>query len=341
MIKKNNDCIDVTKIILALMVVVIHSKSFGDNVYPFVRLAVPMFFIFSGYFSFSNIYFIEDGNERDKKVIAIAKRFLKLYLFWFVLLLPYILYVGHYFENGILAGIGTMIHNFFLGSTFSGSWYIMANMLGILIVYLLSKKLSNGKLMFIAVPLYLFATLFTEFRAEIAYMGKLAIVADTYEKIFLTPCFTFIIAIIYIVIGKIIAEKSLEGKLDYKYKTGTVICLGLLLLECYIRRMSELFVINCDCYVMLAPTAFFIVVWLMHVTIKVKNSKTLRNLSTIIYCCHIPCVLVISGIFEVIGFNDPVNALTYIITVCITVCVGLVFLKLEKIPHLGFMKYSH
>ncbi len=78
--KKNNDVIDLTKFILSAFVVAIHAQLFHEYIYPFVRLAVPMFFILSGYFAFANLDPIQDKLEKKRKMLCITQRFLKLYL---------------------------------------------------------------------------------------------------------------------------------------------------------------------------------------------------------------------------------------------------------------------
>ena len=83
---------DIVKFIMALMVVAIHSSLFPMVLYPWLRLAVPMFFIISSYFFFGNLRKVETDKEKNKRLWKYVKRNLILYGFWFVVLLPYTLY---------------------------------------------------------------------------------------------------------------------------------------------------------------------------------------------------------------------------------------------------------
>lgn len=339
--KKNNDVIDLTKFILSAFVVAIHAQLFHEYIYPFVRLAVPMFFILSGYFAFANLDPIQDKLEKKRKMLCITQRFLKLYLFWFILLLPYTLYLRKYFDEGFFHGMLIMIQNFFLGSTFRGSWYIMATILGIIIIYGLSGRMSNASLLLVTVPIYLYATVFTEFSAEIQSVPALRTISNGYERIFGTPCFTFLIALLYIALGKIIADCPPEKRKCSKYTVLFVVCLLGLLLEYGLRRRNAAFPFDCDCLIMLAPTAFFFVMSIFNVQIAVKNAKVMRKLSTVIYCSHMVMLAVVSKALQIAHISDSVNILKYLLTLAVTACLGLVILKLEKVRGLRFLRYSH
>lgn len=47
---------DTLKVVMALFIVVLHTKLWPSVFIPLVRIAVPVFFIMSGYFFFRKIY---------------------------------------------------------------------------------------------------------------------------------------------------------------------------------------------------------------------------------------------------------------------------------------------
>lgn len=103
--KPKLDMVDLTKLILAFMVVAIHTYLLGEYIYPFVRLAVPTFFVFTGYFTFRKIDF-ETDKKIQKNIFRITlKRYIILYMVWFMILLPYTIDNRNYFAYGVENGI--------------------------------------------------------------------------------------------------------------------------------------------------------------------------------------------------------------------------------------------
>lgn len=338
---KNIDSIDLTKFILSLWVVAIHTSLFNNYIYPFVRLAVPVFFIFSGYFSFTKLNTAQNDFLKKEKLIYIIKRYLKLYFFWFVLLLPHTLYIRKYFRDGFFHGFLALIKGLFFGSTFVASWYIMATILGLIIIFYLSRRVSNYSLLLITIPIYLFSTAFAEFSGEIQSVPVLASISNIYEKFLGVPYFSFMIALLYIVLGKILADNVTAS---YKKKRNIILflfCLIGLVIEYCLRLKSNSFIYSCDCLVMLAPAAYFFAAIILNLDIKIKYSKELSKLSTIIYCSHIPTLNVVSKCLQLCHINDPMNILKYVITVLLVICGGCLLLKLEKNHLFNFLKYSH
>ena len=154
-IRKNLDAADVLKFMLSITIVATHTSLLEGYITPLVRLAVPAFFMISGYFFFGRI----NSCDTDEKQIRYLKKSvmhnLKLYLFWFITLLPLTLYVRKYHTMGIFGGLWHLIRDFLFGSTFQSSWYIIALIAGFAIVLLLSRKLPQWALIVIGVVLYI------------------------------------------------------------------------------------------------------------------------------------------------------------------------------------------
>ena len=157
------------------MIVAIHTGFIDQYIYPTVRLAVPLFFIFSGFFAFSKIDSAKNLSAQKSILKNTISRYLKLYLFWFIVSLPLMIYFRYFFKEGFLKGIFIFIRQFFLGSTFSASWFLMACMLGIIIVFHMSRHFSNKTLILLSIPFYLFATLLSEFKGYIISVPKLTL----------------------------------------------------------------------------------------------------------------------------------------------------------------------
>ena len=111
--KSNIDVFDITKFLLSLTIIALHSQLFNPFLFPYLRIAVPVFFILTGYLSFAKLDRISGYSNRKEHLIHIIKRYFKLYLFWLVVLLPFTLYIRHYFENGIIMGLFMFLRSLF------------------------------------------------------------------------------------------------------------------------------------------------------------------------------------------------------------------------------------
>lgn len=341
--KSRLDMVDLTKLILAFMVVAIHTYLLGEYIYPFVRLAVPAFFIFTGYFTFRKIDFETDKKVQNNIFQMTLKRYIILYMVWFIILLPYTIDYRGYFNCGVENGIKSILHAILTKSTFPASWYLMASVYGIVAVYLLSRKLSNKSLLLIAVPCYLAATVYSEFY----YVLQNILPSGVYDvcmkliEVFGEPCFNGVVAIIYIVIGKMIADGEIGNRTAKIYGYGFIGILVILLGEYFFMKRYEFFVYTSDCLIFLAPTVTLFVLWIMNIHIEIPHAKMFRNMSTIIYCIHVPIYETLIIYLNKFGIPNPEGMTGFILTVVITSVIASIIIKLEKCQYLHILQYTH
>lgn len=140
-----NKNIDVLKFVMAIMIVMIHSNVLFN--FPLLRCAVPLFFIISSYLFFKKI---KNVSCEDAKGIYInfLKRASKLYFFWFIVLLPYLI-ITTLLMGDIIVFIEFLPINIIFRSTFPASWYISAYIIGISIVY----KFRNHSLVLLIISI--------------------------------------------------------------------------------------------------------------------------------------------------------------------------------------------
>ena len=158
-VKKNNDLLDVIKFILSFMIVAIHTNLFPSVLYPWLRLAVPMFFLISSFLFFKKVNRCEKATEKNKALKSFVIRNVILYAFWFIVQFPYYFVARGWFDYGFVNGIINILINMIFGSTFVASWFIAAIIIGTVIVFFASKKLSNKALLAIGVVLYIIISL--------------------------------------------------------------------------------------------------------------------------------------------------------------------------------------
>jgi len=146
MVRNNN--LDWLKLVLALMVVGIH---YGDflPVNQFIvlmldngifRIAVPIFFIFNGYFIYNAI---QKGNE-----LNYIKRILYLYIFWSLIYLFYFLTLEH-------RSVGAFFSNLIFG--FNHLWYLPAVIMASLLI-IKTNKMKDSTRTFSFIGLFIIGT---------------------------------------------------------------------------------------------------------------------------------------------------------------------------------------
>ena len=208
---KHDSKYDIVKFILSLLVLAIHSTLYPMVLYPWLRIAVPLFFIMSSYFLFSKLREAPKDNQRSilKKFVV---RNLQLYLCWFIILLPITVYIRRniWFSNSFFENVLIILKSLFFGSTFVASWFITATVIGSLIIYFLSKTLKNDCIVLLfSVIAFCFVTITSSYKSVIANTF-LIVVIDMYIDFFGGLVCNFPAAIFWIFLGKIFAEEKIK-----------------------------------------------------------------------------------------------------------------------------------
>jgi len=134
---KVNKNIDILKYLISMMVIMIHVGYSYEL--PILRSAVPVFFIISSYLFFSKIQDLNNDIERKHYYYHFFKRALRLYLFWFIALLPFTIVVRGWYDMTFLNVLKEIAVGILFKSTFPASWYISAYVIGISISFYLKK----------------------------------------------------------------------------------------------------------------------------------------------------------------------------------------------------------
>lgn len=345
-ISKNNDLLDLVKLILAFMVVAIHSGLLDPVLYPWLRLAVPLFFIISSYLFFMRVNACQDGHDKYLVLKSFVLRNLKLYAFWFIALLPITIYIRNWFYSGFWNGILTIFKSFILASTFIASWFIIALIIGITIIFFASKKVNNTSLFTIGLILYILISIRSSYMflfKDIKSLTELFEGVVSYESVMNSPVNSFPAGIFWIICGKIFAD----GKVKVRIKTSSVVLsvsVVLLFAEWFlIKYFSDKY--NNDFYIMLAPCVLAIFNILIQLKpINLKYAREMRKISIIIYASHGSAIPVLRKILEATVGNIPSVATSIILFILTTlVCVGgaILILHMEKYKYLKWLKYSH
>lgn len=334
--RRNYDSIDVAKFVLSILVVAIHVRPFdGYAVFfrPILRTAVPLFFLISSYFFFNHHKDLSGLEERVLHIEKYVSRNLRLYLFWMlVFLMPTIRY-RQWFSNGILNGLVLWVRSFFMGSTFIASWFIMAAVIATVLVAVLSRYLSNGKLLLLSMIPFCACCLMSSY-GNTAYMqAHMSIFAQSAGFSYNN----YWVALFWVIVGKMLAERTQRETLN----TKTLLLLSLLGIVALYGEQSLIvshgWAAADDCYFSLPLICVPLFLLLLSCDIRIGHARFLRCTSTVTFCLHANLQFVLRDYCQASVSQNAMFAIVLIASWALT----LLILKLEKLPHLHWLRYSH
>lgn len=321
------------------MIVMIHSHVMFN--FPLLRCAVPIFFTISSYLFFKKIKNVSNQTAHEI-YMKFLKRALKLYLFWFIILIPYMIITKLMIGN-LTKFIELLPINVFLRSTFPASWYISAYIIGISIMY--KFRHNNLSLLIISIIFYIIC-------CGVSNYGKLVFNIPVVEHFFSyenTTLLSYIkniylsfpVGLIFIWFGKFLVYRHIDSK-KYKYigYIGAIIGLILLFIENNLIISKGWRIVN-DCYismVLLAPSIFLTVLTFPKTVM--WDSIILRKMSTIYYCSHIPLITLQLYIYKILHINIS-TLLLCICTLILCTIVALLFISLAKKSIFRALRFSY
>lgn len=347
-IKKRNYLVDIFKFIAATMVVGIHCaplnsyNQFLNNVIfqGVSRIAVPFFFMISSFFLFSKMK-LEVGKEK-KVLIHYIKRMGLLYLFWFIVFLPQIIKIRYEVFVPIYGrrkAVIILLNSILWCSSFQGSWYLNASIICAVLVFMLDKKMGKKMTYCISGMCFVLSTTLGSYYEVFSQW-----IPQFYEKCiepFWPPYNTFVIGMLYFVIGKYIAETKKEKLAFWEIRKPMLVISVLLVVFEATYMHTHTFYHAPDSFFSLLPATYFIVICVVYSEININISdkiiKFLRDSSVIMYIVHFAILRFWTNME--IEFSN--SLLKYFATICVSLGISFGIVKLEKIKMLGFLRFSH
>lgn len=342
---ENGNKFDILKLVLAILIVGIHSTGAGMILRPVFRLAVPLFFIISSYLFFLKQCTLSSWRERYKGLKKYAKRILLLYLFWFLLLFPFTIYYREWYVDFGPEKLITIARSFFFGSTFVASWFLMASLIGVTIVWLLSSlKVKNSVILVIGVVIYMLCCLVSNYYNLLSHCPDFVKAYTSYTDIFTQPFNSFPCSILFVGIGKILAERELSPSNKLLWIV-LFFSMALLYVEFYITQHYFKAYYD-DCFLLL-PVACACIFMLIGQSSPRKidyDTKKLRAYSTIIYCCHGTLLSIMHSVLNFLKMNE-INCIIqfamFFITIFLSIAICELLMRLERRRYFGWLRYSH
>ena len=343
--RKNIDSIDLAKGLLCLAVMCTHVNPFPNKfkygIFPIARVAVPMFFIFTGYLFFSR-YNKEEYSKQERFQLLRKQmtRLLVLYFSWLLILLVPALKIRHWFDNGFWPGFRSLVHATFFGSTFPASWYLITCVTGILAVVLLKKILPDYIILLVSAFLYLNCCLMSNYYGLSSRFEFCQSIIAFWGSIHIHPCFSLPGGLFWIALGDFLS-KRLDRIVSFFKRTNLLPVLLTFALACL--YFEEYCIIRLDisrandCYVFLMPACALLFLSVFMCDIHVPFAPFIRNCSTIFYVIHATLKYRLIDIFAERGFvytNHSLFAIVFVI--CLFASIIIIGLSKTK-----YFKWLH
>ena len=319
--------IDWLRLAAAILVIAIHTSPLadfsetGDFILTRVlaRIAVPFFFITSGYFLLSRYH------DSDRKLRHFLKKTGWIYGASILLYLPLNFRNGYFSQSQLLP---ELLKDLIFDGTLYHLWYLPASMLGMLIAWKLVEKLDFSKGLVMALLLYLVG-LFGD--SYYVVVEKLPLLKAFYDRLFELFDYTrngLFFAPVFLMLGGFIADERRKLS-SVEAGVGFLISLGLLLAEALILHRHG-FQRHDSMYVFLLPAMYF----LFHLILLWKGRRIplLRPASLVVYLIH---PLVIAAVWRFSSQNSLFHfGLVCLLSLLFSFAMAALWLRFSfKKPH--------
>lgn len=319
--------IDWLRLAAAILVIAIHTSPLadfsetGDFILTRVlaRIAVPFFFITSGYFLLSRYH------DSDRKLRHFLKKTGWIYGASILLYLPLNFRNGYFSQSQLLP---ELLKDLIFDGTMYHLWYLPASMLGMLIAWKLVEKLDFSKGLVMALLLYLVG-LFGD--SYYVVVEKLPLLKAFYDRLFELFDYTrngLFFAPVFLMLGGFIADERRKLS-SVEAGVGFLISLGLLLAEALILHRHS-FQRHDSMYVFLLPAMYF----LFHLVLLWKGRRIplLRPASLVVYLIH---PLVIAAVWRFSSQNSLFHfGLVCLLSLLFSFAMAALWLRFDfKKPH--------
>lgn len=323
----NYDVVDYFKFFFALCIVAIHTPLWGGAVYPLLlRLAVPYFFVASGFFVGLKVYCRSKVNW-----YAIIRRLLvKLLIFEPISISLILLYQsrnGYTFYESI-----SIVVKHIIFYPYGALWYIQALIIAFLIISWAIKYKKLTSLLVLSLLGYFVALIMNNYYFLIVDCRGAKELVDNLLEVIISPRNGLFVGLLFVLIGMKVAEYK-NMFIQNKRIIILLFCIS------YVFLVIESFALenlpsNDDgglylLYVVVVPLLFAITI---SISRRLPNSVLLRNLSTSIYLMHRPLLMILYPVLGGICVGPVSPELLYVLTVGICIVVSLVIFRFKITP---------
>ena len=334
-IKKYN-MIDLMRFVAAILVICIHTRPFEQISWSIdyilvdiiARIAVPFFFITSGFFYYKKI---QKSGTNNNYIL----RLIKLYLIATVIYLPLTIYKISNSDNSILKEIMIFFRSFvFAGGSASQLWYFTALIFDVFVINIMLKKHIDIKKIFaISIVFYFLGLIAGAYYGIVQYIPLLNKLVNIYLDIFITARNGLFVGLAFTSMGMLIYDNNrLRTKKQCLIRIlvfGIGLVLETILIDKYNLAKGH------NALIMLLPLSYYIFTFLIQIDINGRlDYKKIRKLSTLIFIFHI----IIRDLIQIFLSN---NIVVFLSTTLISILISIIILKLENIKGFKWLENLH
>lgn len=318
---KNTHAIDIVKLIMAFLVVAIHTEPFSGNFWLdkgfgiVTRLCVPFFFVASSYFFF----------QKEKAPLKYIKRLTMMYLIWSLIYLPF---DWTELTNMTLPKI---LERFLWIGNGHALWYLLGSIIGFVIAYLLSRKLSPRTVLIIGAVVLVIGCLKSTYVPMLNRLLPIELSAF-YGRNGLFYGFPYYALGLYIAKTKDQKRGSIAGN-----TVGFIVCFLLLCAESAV--MVLFFKVSATIlWLSVMPLVYFFFMTVKGINIPISSgaARYCRKLSTIIYLTHSAYIYIFKGFVSNIQ-----GWLLFLMVSVASVAVGALIIVLSELKYFKWLKYLY
>ncbi|MDI4644007.1 acyltransferase family protein [Cohnella hashimotonis] len=324
------------KFIAALLVIANHTgplARFGPSADFLIdgaltRIAVPIFFMTSGFFYFRKL--TGDPLADRRHLLRYLGSIAKLYAIAILLYVPLNVYNGYFSSPKF--GTLDLLRDLVFDGTFYHLWYLPALMIGIAMLHGLYRALKPAAVMIVAFLLYAVGLLGDSYYGLIAGSGVLT---GWYSAMFHVFDYTrngLFFAPVYLALGAFVArsEKQRPSRpalhaVLFLVSLSAMLAEALWLREGGIPRQDSM-------YIFAVPAAYFLL--LLALPYKGPANRTLREGRAWIYVLHPLAIVLVRGAAKTTGLQPWLigNSLVHFVAVCLlSVALAAVAVRLPSL----------
>ncbi len=288
--QKRYDSINIMRMICAFLVISLHTSIFasinlGLNsiiAKGISRIAVPFFFISTGYFMVKNI---TKGGYVKGFVKKLSLIYLLISVIDIILIMPYV-------SMRLSGDFIDKIKIIFIGGVTESLWYIPAIIFAVVLISLFLKKNCIKPLISLSVLLYIIGLLGDSYFGLIKNTPIEGVI-NFYNNIFINTRNGITFSVPFVALGVLIAKENI--KLSKNITNMCLIIFSILFaFEAYFLNLSSIS-IDTNMYISLLLLVPVIFIWLLNMNVKIneRTSNIFREMSLWIYCVHETIMLIV------------------------------------------------
>lgn len=350
--KQTNNAIDLAKFICAILIIMLHVAPFGDTdkgtVFSYLnygiqnyatRIAVPFFFIASGYFLYRKTTLSTFDVSYSKKYVI---RILKLYIIWTLIYMPIVIYGFYKSQNSLIHSVASYIRNVIFTGSYTHLWYLNGLIIAVCLTsFMLYKGVKPLRIIAIASCLY-FIGLFDHslygfivpIRDNLPAVWK---VLKLIGKIIVTTRNGLFFGFLFIAIGMLFAYYDIQISKS-KSLVLFIVSMIMMLFEVFLAKKYG-FIRERDMFVFLVPAAFFMFNFVKQVKLR-DNTKyrVLRVMSSLMFYTHLWVSWIMSKAIKVAGINTHNSCIRFIVVLFATMLLSYIIYILSNRRRFKWLK---